>query len=107
MCVLFFLVFTTGIGEQYSVLPIAFGALRPSKGALVFTATAGIFLLGSQNNVNLSPFSYFSINLVWLGAAYWFVAEVSETSLMVKPRVMVAHLRGKRGRQEIRIEVGR
>lgn len=106
VCVLFFLVFTTGIGEQYFVLPIAFGALRPSKGALVFTVAAGMFLLGSPNNVNLTPFSYFSFNLVWLGAVYWFVAEISEVSIVVKFKAMVAGLLGKRGPQEIRIELG-
>jgi hypothetical protein len=106
VCVLFFLVFTTGIGEQYFVLPVAFGALRPSKGALVFTVTAGIFLLGSRNNLNLYPFSCFSINLVWLGAAYWFVAEVSETSMAVRLKPMVAHLPGRRGQRKIRLELG-
>jgi hypothetical protein len=105
VCVLFFLVFTTGIGEQYFALPIAFGALRPSKGAFVFTVTAGMFLLGSTNNVNLPPFSYFSFNLVWLGAIYWFVAEVSEVSITVKLKAVVAHLLGKRG--DVRIEMGR
>jgi hypothetical protein len=107
VCILFFLVFTTGIGEQYFVLPLAFGALRPSRYALVFTVAAGIFLLGSQNNLNLSPFSFFSINLVWLGAACWFMAEVSEINLVVRLRTIAAHLLGKRGQREIRIEVGR
>jgi hypothetical protein len=105
VCVLFFLVFTTGIGAQYFVLPIAFGALRLSKGAWVFTVTAGIFLLGSPNNVNLFPFSCFSFNLVWLGAAYWFAAEFSEASITVRLKTMVSHLMGKR--REIQIEIGR
>jgi hypothetical protein len=105
VCALFFLVFTTGIGAQYFILPIAFGALRLSKGAWVFTVTAGIFLLGSPNNVNLFPFSCFSFNLVWLGAAYWFVAEVSEASITVRLKTMVSHLMGKK--PEVRIEMGR
>jgi len=76
LCALFFLVFTTGIGIQYFILPVAFGALYPSKGFLLYSLTTSLFILGSVNNVNLGIFKIFSWwDIVWISAIYWFIAE--------------------------------
>ncbi len=73
--VLFFLVFTTGIGVQYFVLPIAFGTLRPSKGFIFYSIVGTLFILGSPDNVHIPIFSGFGWNTVWIGAIYWFIIE--------------------------------
>ncbi len=72
---LFFLVFTTGIGVQYFVLPIAFGTLRPSKGFIFYSIVTTLFILGSPDNVHIPIFHYFGWNIVWIGAIYWFIIE--------------------------------
>lgn len=73
---LFFLTFTTGIAIQYFVMPVALGALRPSKLLLFYTFVACLFILGSVNNVFIPGFHPFQWNVVWLGAVCWFVAEM-------------------------------
>lgn len=78
---LFFLTFTTGIGDQYFVLPIALGALRASKGFLVYTVLASLFILGSPVNIHLHVLSRLNVNVVWIGAIFWFVTEQYEVSL--------------------------
>jgi hypothetical protein len=70
---LFFLAFTTGMGEQYFVLPIVWGALRSSGGFLCYTAVTGIVLLGSANNMKLSGFDAIGMNAVWIIVLAWFV----------------------------------
>lgn len=79
--VLFFLVFTTGAGIQYFVLPIAFGTLRPSKGFIFYSVVTTLFILGSPDNVHMPIFSYFSWNIVWIGAIYWFITEMYKVSI--------------------------
>jgi hypothetical protein len=74
--VLFFLTFTTGISVQYFVLPVALGALRPSKFFLSYTLVASLFILGIVSNVFMPGFSRFQWNVVWVGAACWFIAEM-------------------------------
>jgi hypothetical protein len=73
---LFFLTFTTGIAIQYFVFPIAIGALRSSIFLLVYTIFATLFMFGSVNNVFIPGFQIFQWNIVWVGAACWFVAEM-------------------------------
>ena len=76
LCALFFLVFTTGISIQYFILPVAFGALYPSKGFLLYSLITSLFILGSANNVNFGMFKIFNWwNIVWISAIYWFIAE--------------------------------
>jgi hypothetical protein len=71
---LFFITFTTGIGIQYFVLPVVFGSLRPSGGFLLYTFITSIVILGAGENLNLSGFSFFSFNAVWICALFWFVS---------------------------------
>jgi len=73
---LFFLTFTTGISVQYFVLPVALGAIRPSKFFLSYTLVASLFILGIVSNVFMPGFSLFQWNVVWVGAACWFIAEM-------------------------------
>ena len=80
--VLFFLVFTTGISIQYFILPIALGALLPSRGFAVYSMLTAMFILGDFNNVNIKLFEIFHRwNFVWLSAIYWFMTEQYEFRL--------------------------
>jgi len=73
---LFFLAFTTGMASQYTVLPLAFGALRPSKGFLIYSLVSSVFVLGYGANVYLPGFNMFRMNLVWVAAVGWFLVEL-------------------------------
>jgi hypothetical protein len=73
---LFFLTFTTGIAVQYFVLPVALGALRPSKYFLLYTLLASFYILGSWDNVFIRYFHLFQWNVVWIGVICWFIAEM-------------------------------
>jgi len=70
---IFFIAFTTGIGIQYFVLPVAFGALRPSNWFLLYTFIASIAILGNANNLGLYGFNFFSLNAIWVCTIFWFV----------------------------------
>jgi hypothetical protein len=72
---LFFLTFTTGIGIQYFVLPIAIGSLRSSKGFLFYSLAASLLILGNNNNVFV-PGVNISWNAVWIIVTYWFFSEL-------------------------------
>ncbi|OGW79372.1 MAG: hypothetical protein A3G33_03255 [Omnitrophica bacterium RIFCSPLOWO2_12_FULL_44_17] len=79
---LFFLTFTTGYGIQYFVLPIAFASLRPSKGFLLYTIVATIFIMAGHANVNIYFFRSFNQwNLMWLAVLYWFLTEHFEITI--------------------------
>ena len=73
---LFFLTFTTKGLVEYFVLPVALGAIRPSKFSLLYTLAASCFILGNNNNVFIPVFNLFQWNVVWVGAICWFVAEM-------------------------------
>ncbi len=73
---LFFLTFTTGIAVQYFVLPVALGALRPSKYFLLYILLASFYILGSWDNVFIRNFHLFQWNVVWIGVICWFIAEM-------------------------------
>jgi len=73
--ILFFLGFTTGTAIQYFVLPISLGVLRPSKGFLVYSLAATLFLLGDIDNVYVPGFHLLGWNVVWLSVMYWFIIE--------------------------------
>ncbi|MBN1391308.1 MAG: hypothetical protein JW947_00725 [Sedimentisphaerales bacterium] len=73
---LFFLTFATGMAVQYFVLPVALGALRPSKLSVVYNLAVPLFILGSIDNVSLPGFHLFQWNLVWVAATCWFIAEM-------------------------------
>jgi hypothetical protein len=72
--VLLFLVLTPGFGTQYFVLPIAFGALRPSKWFWLYTLVATWHILGSPVELGLVPATH--PDVVWIVAIAWFAAEL-------------------------------
>jgi hypothetical protein len=72
---LFFLTFTPGLGVQYFILPVAFGALRPTRGFFLYTFVTGLFLLGSYFNLGLPYFSWVPLWSVWVSAALWWADE--------------------------------
>jgi hypothetical protein len=76
MGMLFFMAFTTGISIQYFILPIALGALRPSKGFLVYSLGATLFTIGSGNNVAVPILEdIVTWNIVWVASVFWFITE--------------------------------
>jgi hypothetical protein len=74
--VLFFLTFTTGIAVQYLVLPVALGALRPSKSFLFYTLAASVLVIGSEQNAFIPGFQFFPWNVVWVAVICWFIVEM-------------------------------
>ena len=74
--VLFFLTFTTGFAAQYFVLPVALGAIRPSKFSLFYTIVASALFLGNDNNVFIPGFHLLKLNMVWIAVICWFIAEM-------------------------------
>jgi len=73
---LFFLTFTTGFAAQYFVLPVALGAIRPSKFLLFYTFAASVLFLGSDNITAIPGFHLLKLNVVWVAAICWFIAEM-------------------------------
>ena len=77
---LFFLTFTTGVGVQYFILPIALGAARPSKGFFIYSFVTACYLLGSYFNVGIGAFSWIPLWSVWAAAAFWWISVHSQSS---------------------------
>lgn len=76
LCSLIFLVLSPGIGEQYFILPIVFGALCPSLPFALYSLTAGAFLLASSNNLAWEPLrGHIPWNWVWYAAVIWLARE--------------------------------
>lgn len=71
--VISFLALTYGIGEQYFLLPVLWGSIHRSNFFWLFSLIAGIFLLGSGNNINLPGFPNLW-NSVWLVSIGWLVS---------------------------------
>ena len=80
---LFFITFTSGIAIQYFVLPVAIGALFPSKGFLFYCLAASMFILGSGKNVFVPGLHLLSWNIVWPGAIYWFFSELIRSKRII------------------------
>jgi hypothetical protein len=70
-------VFIPGIGEQYFLLPVLFGASRRRGGWWLFSAAATLFLLGSPHNVHLFDLAW-RWPLVWAAAALWLAGLLYE-----------------------------
>jgi hypothetical protein len=76
MGMLFFMTFTTGISIQYFILPIALGALRPSKGFLAYSLAATLYTIGNGNNVAIPILEQVvKWNIVWVASVFWFISE--------------------------------
>ncbi len=88
---LFFLTFTPGFGHQYLVLPVALGALRPSKTFLVFTFVASLAIMGSDRNIYIQALSWVPLNAVWACVLLWFVSVHAQTSETSGPLGRVVH----------------
>lgn len=77
---LIFLVLTPGFGNQYLVLPIALGALRPSWAYYAFSASATVFLLGNHDELFLPGFRGVldarALQVTWGVAIAWLVCEL-------------------------------
>ena len=91
---LFFMTFTSGMSIQYFVLPIAIGALFPSKGFLLYCLTVTECLLINRNNICL-PGLHLSLNIIWFSAIYWFVSELIQSRKAVAITVPEGLTRGK------------
>lgn len=77
LCPLLFLVLSPGIGEQYFVLPVVFGALFISVPFALYSLTAGAFLLASGNNLAWAPLAgRVPWNYVWYAAVLWLAYEL-------------------------------
>lgn len=72
--VLFFLTFTPGFGHQYLALPVALGALRPSRAYFLFTTIASLAIMGSDRNIYIKTLSWIPLNTVWLAVLVWFIS---------------------------------
>ncbi len=72
-------VFIPGIGEQYFLLPVLFGAPRRSAGWWLFSAAAALFLLASPHTVHLFDLPGRWL-LVWGAAAVWLAGLLREVS---------------------------
>lgn len=73
---LFFLTFTTGIGGQYFIFPIALGALFPSIWFYLYSTVVTLFFLGNYWEFNIGAFKIFSWNVVWVFTFLWFLSEL-------------------------------
>lgn len=73
---LFFVVFATSIWPQYFVLPIALGALRPSRGLLLYSLAGSLFMLGHMHYAFVPVLHLFKSNIVWICAVFWFATEL-------------------------------
>ena len=84
---IFFMAFTSGLSIQYFVLPVAIGALFPSKGFLFYCLLVSQFLLVNRNNIFFPGFN-FPVNFIWLSAMYWFVSEwiQSKKAIAIAPQ---------------------
>jgi hypothetical protein len=75
-----FLAFTYGIGEQYFVIPVLFGAAVGGRWYWVYSAVASLFLLSSFENVNVLPLPRVW-NAVWLTTMAWTASELTRAAL--------------------------
>ena len=74
---LFFLTFSSAHSAQYFVLPMAVGALFPSRWYLAYTTIVTIFLLVFQVEIGTSIYiKVFLLNMVWVVASCWFLTEL-------------------------------
>lgn len=79
LSILFFIVFTSARSAQYLILPIAVGALFPSKWFFLYTGAAALFLSVFQIEVGISIYvKVFLLNIVWLSSVFWFFSELIE-----------------------------
>lgn len=76
LAILFFFTFTSGIATQYFIIPIALGALFPTKWFYLYSAITTLFFLGTIEEFDLLAFKTFTFNTVWLFATLWFVSEI-------------------------------
>jgi hypothetical protein len=87
-CLILFLVllfFAPGIGAQYFLWPLTLGALAPSLGYFVLTASAMLWILGSH--FGWPGGLQFMGHLVWLSVALWAVREIRSLPRHGRPTV--------------------
>lgn len=77
LSILFFIAFTSARSAQYLILPIALGALFPSRWFLIYTGAVTLFLSVFQIEVGISIYiKVLLLNIVWLSAMFWFFSEL-------------------------------
>ncbi|PIS09363.1 hypothetical protein COT75_01655 [Candidatus Beckwithbacteria bacterium CG10_big_fil_rev_8_21_14_0_10_34_10] len=76
---LFFLTFTSGMSDQYLVLPLAIGALSYSWFFLGYTLIGSLYLFQSPVQLVLRQYNFVSSNIVWLLCLFWFIREVFQS----------------------------
>lgn len=72
---LFFLSFTSGMADQYLVLPLAAGSLANSYWFNIYTLFASFYLFQSPAQLGLKQYGFVSANIVWLVIFIWFIIE--------------------------------
>ncbi len=72
---LFFLTFTSGLSDQYLILPIALACLNKSFLFLVYTLIVSFYLFQSPVQLVLRQYDFVSSHLVWLVCVLWFIVE--------------------------------
>jgi hypothetical protein len=82
--ILYFLTFTNGIGAQYLMLPIALGALFPTKWFLLFSMTITFFMIGDSDELGIVAFSGFRWIVPWLFSLLWFISEFLQVSSLAR-----------------------
>lgn len=73
---LFFLTFTTGIGDQYFVVPVILSSLKPNRAGVYFSVGCALYLLGSASNFDIPMFKTFTWNCVWFLIAIWLIENI-------------------------------
>lgn len=77
MSFLFFLTFSSAHSAQYFVLPMAVGALFPTRWFMAYSTIVTIFLLVFQMEVDVSIYiKVLLLNTVWLVSTGWFFSEL-------------------------------
>jgi hypothetical protein len=92
-CLLVFLVilfFAPGLGSQYLIWPITFGALFGGKRYFLFTAAAITWILGSHYGIRGS--GRWMGHLLWLSSGFWALGELR---YLEHPGKLARFLRGE------------
>ena len=71
-----FLSFTSGISDQYFVLPVAIGSITNSLFFYLYTLMGSLYLFGSSAQLDIQKYKLFSSNFIWLIVIFWFFKEI-------------------------------
>jgi len=77
---LFFLAFTSGMADQYLILPLAFASLNRSAFLPIYTLFSSFYLFNSTAQLALEKYSFASNFLLWLVILFWFIKEYTKAN---------------------------